>query len=134
MQEEKLSCLIKFTQAFKTDPFGPLVLLLERNGLLTERCNLLLTAIFLFDAFLLNLTSLNLIICKFDQFRIREEFKCGEEYWALERKLCCALMSNKEVPSHHSHFYENLLTLIVQFCKISYITLNCCWEVIKKNW
>ncbi|KAJ4714471.1 ATP synthase subunit B [Melia azedarach] len=29
--------------------------------------------------------------------RIREEFRCGEEYWALERKLCCALKSNKEI-------------------------------------
>ncbi|KAL2521661.1 hypothetical protein Fot_25584 [Forsythia ovata] len=29
--------------------------------------------------------------------RIKEEFRCGEEYWALERKLCCALMSDNEI-------------------------------------
>ncbi|XWS33348.1 hypothetical protein CRYUN_Cryun22dG0074000 [Craigia yunnanensis] len=29
--------------------------------------------------------------------RIREEFKSGEEYWALERKLCCALMCKMEI-------------------------------------
>ncbi|XP_028067719.1 uncharacterized protein LOC114270429 isoform X2 [Camellia sinensis] len=29
--------------------------------------------------------------------RIREEFRHGEEYWALERKLCCALTSNKKI-------------------------------------
>ncbi|KAL3845153.1 hypothetical protein ACJIZ3_002556 [Penstemon smallii] len=29
--------------------------------------------------------------------RISEEFRFGEEYWALERKLCCALVSNKEI-------------------------------------
>lgn len=29
--------------------------------------------------------------------RIREEFKCGEEYWALERKLCCAITSKDEI-------------------------------------
>ncbi|KDP29710.1 hypothetical protein JCGZ_18645 [Jatropha curcas] len=29
--------------------------------------------------------------------RIMEEFKCGEEYWALERKLCSALANQKEV-------------------------------------
>ncbi|KAI3451170.1 hypothetical protein Pfo_007835 [Paulownia fortunei] len=29
--------------------------------------------------------------------RIMEELRYGEEYWALERKLCCALVSNKEI-------------------------------------
>ncbi|XP_073293537.1 uncharacterized protein [Primulina huaijiensis] len=29
--------------------------------------------------------------------RIKEELKCGEEYWALERKLCCSLVSNKKI-------------------------------------
>ncbi|XP_058179566.1 uncharacterized protein LOC131298228 isoform X2 [Rhododendron vialii] len=29
--------------------------------------------------------------------RIREEFRCGEEYWRLERKLCGALTSNKKI-------------------------------------
>ncbi|KAL5556267.1 hypothetical protein UlMin_038503 [Ulmus minor] len=29
--------------------------------------------------------------------RIREEFRCGEEYWALERMLCCALTNKKEI-------------------------------------
>ncbi|KAI7993184.1 hypothetical protein LOK49_LG11G01244 [Camellia lanceoleosa] len=54
-----------FIELFKTNPFGPLVLLLEHHGLLTER--------------------------------IREEFRHGEEYWTLERKLCCALTSNKKI-------------------------------------
>ncbi|PON90914.1 ATP synthase subunit B [Trema orientale] len=29
--------------------------------------------------------------------RMREEFKHGEEYWALERMLCCALVNRKEI-------------------------------------
>ncbi|GLT33730.1 hypothetical protein SLA2020_082940 [Shorea laevis] len=29
--------------------------------------------------------------------RIIEEFRGGEEYWALERKLCCAVIGNKEI-------------------------------------
>ncbi|OAY33429.1 hypothetical protein MANES_13G095500v8 [Manihot esculenta] len=29
--------------------------------------------------------------------RIIEEFRCGEEYWALERKLCSALINQKEI-------------------------------------
>ncbi|XP_073033500.1 uncharacterized protein [Primulina eburnea] len=29
--------------------------------------------------------------------RIKEELKCGEEYWALERKLCGSLVSNKKI-------------------------------------
>ncbi|KAF5480874.1 hypothetical protein F2P56_001583 [Juglans regia] len=57
--------ITKFTDPFKSNPFWPLVGLLEHRGLLTER--------------------------------IREEFRCGEEYWALERKLCCALMSKAEI-------------------------------------
>ncbi|KAH9664561.1 ATP synthase subunit b [Citrus sinensis] len=55
----------KLIDILKSDPFRPLVSLLERHGLLTER--------------------------------IVEEFRCGEEYWALERKLCCALMTKKEI-------------------------------------
>ncbi|KAK9285468.1 hypothetical protein L1049_024662 [Liquidambar formosana] len=65
LAEANWSYVFKSMQALKTDPFRPLVLLLERYGLLTER--------------------------------IREEFSCGEEYWALERNLCCALMSKKEI-------------------------------------
>ncbi|XP_042971444.1 uncharacterized protein LOC122303642 isoform X2 [Carya illinoinensis] len=57
--------ITKFTDPFKSNPFWPLVGLLEYHGLLTKR--------------------------------IREEFKFGEEYWALERKLCCALMSKEEI-------------------------------------
>ncbi|CAL5326859.1 unnamed protein product [Camellia sinensis] len=63
--EANQSWVVKFIELFKTNPFGPLVLLLEHHGLLTER--------------------------------IREEFRHGEEYWALERKLCCALTSNKKI-------------------------------------
>uniref|UniRef100_A0A5B7BW97 Uncharacterized protein n=1 Tax=Davidia involucrata TaxID=16924 RepID=A0A5B7BW97_DAVIN len=29
--------------------------------------------------------------------RIKEELKSGEEYWALERKLCCSLTNKKEI-------------------------------------
>ncbi|CAN0878374.1 hypothetical protein LINGRAHAP2_LOCUS12444 [Linum grandiflorum] len=29
--------------------------------------------------------------------RIREELKCGEEYWSLERKLCSALANQQEI-------------------------------------
>ncbi|XP_062099820.1 uncharacterized protein LOC133805662 isoform X2 [Humulus lupulus] len=29
--------------------------------------------------------------------RIREEFKHGEEYWTLERRLCCSLVDHKEI-------------------------------------
>ncbi|XAR73417.1 hypothetical protein NMG60_11007379 [Bertholletia excelsa] len=29
--------------------------------------------------------------------RIKEELRCGEEYWALERKLCCALIRNQKI-------------------------------------
>lgn len=47
-----------FDSVFESDPFCPLTLLLQHNGLLSER--------------------------------IREELKYGEEYWALERKLCGA--------------------------------------------
>lgn len=32
-----------------------------------------------------------------DGIRIGEEFRCGEEYWSLERKLCRALTSKEEV-------------------------------------
>ncbi|KAK3211284.1 hypothetical protein Dsin_015990 [Dipteronia sinensis] len=59
------SQVAKLTDMFKSDPFRPLLYLLERDGLMTER--------------------------------IREEFRCGSEYWTLERKLCCQLMNKKEI-------------------------------------
>lgn len=37
------------------------------------------------------------IIIFYKNFRIRDELKCGEEYWALERKLCSALTNKQEV-------------------------------------
>ncbi|KAL0449306.1 UNVERIFIED_CONTAM: hypothetical protein Slati_1487000 [Sesamum latifolium] len=55
----------KSVRMFRKDPFRPLLFILERQGLLTER--------------------------------IEEELRCGEEYWALERELCSALVSNKEI-------------------------------------
>ncbi|KAK4417061.1 hypothetical protein Salat_2531600 [Sesamum alatum] len=55
----------KSVRVFRMDPFRPLLIVLERRGLLTER--------------------------------IEEELRCGEEYWALERELCSALVSNKEI-------------------------------------
>ncbi|KAL1820400.1 hypothetical protein DCAR_0416733 [Daucus carota subsp. sativus] len=63
--EGNRSCIISSAESFKTDPFRPLVLLLERLGLLTER--------------------------------IKEEFKCGEQYWTIERKLCSALTNRLEI-------------------------------------
>ncbi|KAJ4950497.1 hypothetical protein NE237_027329 [Protea cynaroides] len=65
MQDEKQRLRKKYLEAFKIDPFRPLILLLERQRLLTER--------------------------------IKEELRCGQEYWALERNLCNALVSKKEV-------------------------------------
>ncbi|EFH46646.1 hypothetical protein ARALYDRAFT_915592 [Arabidopsis lyrata subsp. lyrata] len=47
---------------FDTNPLKPLGDLLEREGLLTQ------------------------------SIRIQQEFKSGEEYWALERKLCLFVM------------------------------------------
>lgn len=32
-----------------------------------------------------------------DEIRIREELRQGEEYWALERKLCSALINKEEI-------------------------------------
>lgn len=64
-EEGSQRLISKFSDAFKNNPFRPLVSLLECHSLMTER--------------------------------IKEEFRCGEEYWALERKLCCALMSKKEI-------------------------------------
>ncbi|PIA52076.1 hypothetical protein AQUCO_01000156v1 [Aquilegia coerulea] len=55
----------KFVEAFKTGASRPLVFLLDRHGLLTER--------------------------------IRAELNFGEEYWALERKLCHALANKKKI-------------------------------------
>ncbi|KAL8133976.1 hypothetical protein AgCh_009155 [Apium graveolens] len=63
--EGNQSCLISSVKSFKTDPFIPLVHLLERLGLMTER--------------------------------IKEEFKCGEQYWTIERKLCSALTNRLEI-------------------------------------
>lgn len=63
--EGNWSCVISSVKSFGTDPFRPLVLLLERLGLLTER--------------------------------IKEEFKCGEQYWTMERKLCSALTNRLEI-------------------------------------
>ncbi|OMO56113.1 hypothetical protein CCACVL1_26738 [Corchorus capsularis] len=41
---------------------------------------------------------LNLLECRgLLTERIREELSSGEEYWALERKLCCALMCKMEI-------------------------------------
>ncbi|KAK2656473.1 hypothetical protein Ddye_009525 [Dipteronia dyeriana] len=64
-EEFNLSQVAKLIDMFKSDPFRPLLYLLERDGLMTER--------------------------------IREEFRCGSEYWTLERKLYFQLMSKKEL-------------------------------------
>jgi len=39
-----------------------------------------------------------------DEIRIREELRQGEEYWALERKLCSALINKEEVNIIYMHF------------------------------
>ncbi|KAI3665085.1 hypothetical protein L6452_43703 [Arctium lappa] len=59
------SWVLRFVKSFRTDPFRPLAVLLERYGIFTDR--------------------------------IRDELKCGEEYWALERKLCWALTNKQEI-------------------------------------
>ncbi|KAK9166997.1 hypothetical protein Scep_002188 [Stephania cephalantha] len=59
------SKLILLSDIFKTDPFRPLIRVLECRELLNQR--------------------------------IRAELRCGEEYWALERKLCIALGSNSQI-------------------------------------
>ncbi|KAL3630205.1 hypothetical protein CASFOL_023189 [Castilleja foliolosa] len=64
-EDDELGLGAKFVKMFQKDPFRPLLSVLQRHGLLTER--------------------------------ITEELRYGEEYWALERKLCCALESNKEL-------------------------------------
>ncbi|PWA69186.1 hypothetical protein CTI12_AA052700 [Artemisia annua] len=42
---------------------------------------------------------LAVVLERYDIFtdRIRDELKCGEEYWTLERKLCRALTSKQEI-------------------------------------
>ncbi|GFQ03269.1 hypothetical protein PHJA_002470700 [Phtheirospermum japonicum] len=64
VEDDKPGLGAKCVRMFQKDPFRPLLSVLQRHGLLTER--------------------------------ITEELRYGEEYWALERKLCCALESNKE--------------------------------------
>ncbi|KAG6397501.1 hypothetical protein SASPL_143669 [Salvia splendens] len=63
--------------AFEKNPFQPLFSVLERYGLLTERKSLK----YYFAIYI----------------RIQEELRYGEEYWHLERKLCCAVARNKEI-------------------------------------
>ncbi|XP_019459379.1 PREDICTED: uncharacterized protein LOC109359245 isoform X1 [Lupinus angustifolius] len=55
----------QFLVSYSNDPIKPLVTLLERKDLLTER--------------------------------ITEELRHGVEYWALERKLCFALINGEEI-------------------------------------
>jgi len=57
-----------------------------------------------------------------DEIRIREELRLGEEYWALERKLCSALTNKEEVYIIHVHFSfssENGYTFIQILFKVS---------------
>ncbi|XP_052620160.1 uncharacterized protein LOC111885871 isoform X5 [Lactuca sativa] len=44
--------------------------------------------------------------------RIRDELKCGEEYWALERKLCSALTNKQEDDVLENNF--NILRMFVR--------------------
>ncbi|KAF9607918.1 hypothetical protein IFM89_003732 [Coptis chinensis] len=62
-KNEKLADHI--VKAFQTGALRPLIFVLERHGLMTDR--------------------------------IRVELSFGEEYWALERKLCHALVSRKKI-------------------------------------
>ncbi|KAL0350084.1 UNVERIFIED_CONTAM: hypothetical protein Sradi_4157600 [Sesamum radiatum] len=43
------------------------------------------------------LLKFRMLIQSLVQNLIEEELRCGEEYWALERELCSALVSNKEI-------------------------------------
>lgn len=100
------SWVIKFIELFRTNPFKPLILLLEHHGLLTER--------------------------------IREEFRCGEEYWNLERRLCCALTSNKKIvvedvmrAIHLKSFDYRVLNLLLYQLrgeKLLQRSMNCTWN------
>ncbi|KZV51340.1 hypothetical protein F511_12035, partial [Dorcoceras hygrometricum] len=49
--------------------------------------------------------------------RIKEELRCGEEYWALERKLCGALVSNKKISIED-------ITCAIQLKSFDYRVLN----------
>ncbi|PPR87102.1 hypothetical protein GOBAR_AA33594 [Gossypium barbadense] len=54
--------------------------------------------------------------------RIREEFRSGEEYWALERKLCCALTHKMEINKAKCTFFEVVLKvndLHMEFLSVS---------------
>ncbi|GAB2283375.1 hypothetical protein Dimus_017889 [Dionaea muscipula] len=63
--ETKANSASNFGKLSESDPFHPLILLLERHGLFTER--------------------------------IGKELRHGEKYWALERKLCGALLHKMEI-------------------------------------
>jgi hypothetical protein len=48
--------------------------------------------------------------------RVQQEFNSGEEYWALERKLCHALSNkNKVTGSVYCYLFEFALHLLIWF-------------------
>ncbi|KAD3640207.1 hypothetical protein E3N88_29430 [Mikania micrantha] len=69
--------------------FRKLFVLLESYGMLTDRLETLVSVSHFSGRCLLKPSCNN--------FRIRNELKCGEEYWALERKLCFALTRKEEI-------------------------------------
>ncbi|CAN8256728.1 unnamed protein product [Cochlearia groenlandica] len=79
--------------SFDLKPLGDM---LELEGLLTERflpwdklsCLLFLSA---------KVQTMTLIDINYWMVRIQQEFKSGEEYWALERKLCHALSNKNKI-------------------------------------
>lgn len=60
-----------------------------------------------------------------DELRIKDELRLGEEYWALERKLCHAMTNKEEVYIIHVPFsfcLENGYTLSQILLKIPCLT------------
>jgi len=76
------------------------VTIFEQRGLLTERYY----SEFITIPFLgVSQVKLNLFFLLVE-LRITEELRHGEEYWALERKLCHALINEEEVYIVHVLF------------------------------
>lgn len=126
IQEKNRSGIIKLMEVFQTDPFRPLVLLFEHHGLLTERSHLLLTDFSFVSKdknWALKFSILNFLVpILLDEFRIREELRCGEEYWDLERKLCCLLLTKNKVDEPSVPLLVKLMdkfpTLFKSFCVV----------------
>lgn len=64
-------------------------------------------------------------------FRIQQEFKSGEEYWALERKLCHAL-SNKNKVTGSGYCRKKISCLFLLYiCSLFHVYL---YRFVSKMW